>query len=622
MRWIIQSYRWITADLLNPHEWAKLTSPDRKEKVEVTKSDMFLAVSSVHFRWGLRRGMSALFKPLKVRSRMTPTADYPPMGINSKSDLQLGRLLPNVGSNKSPAISGVQDVHVYVQPRALGETVDKGKGKAVVRNSSQPSSLAGLSATSSSPALDAIRRQRSQMGILGHEQQQLEQSSDSPSGSTPVDPVPRLEDIMSITTWRPTKYPTPTTSLTPLLANIYADGTSTFRSLRSPRSRKPDPNINVVAPVPRVLPRTVSTLEGGFRPAEDMLGIYGPEGGLISDAPVAALTNFKRASSWGQGDEVAMAISSADIASVTSVNAEVNDMVRLVGAGGIERLGNPVGPTISASAGDSIGPSHATSNDRRGSAGEGTAGGGRTVCAKSSVSASEGSCSSGVMRQWEPLDEGITKWRDQKRRHHHRDASSSTLPWVDSLDDVAFGDSGVDGDVQTSDKGKSRDQKHSQTESRGELTMEWMDVNYRTPGGYYGASMGPATQFWRHGRGTLSGSSTMTKSVTSSQDNVLDHNDPSAARYQKEVKVVRRREGPLDKFLSGGDSDSDTDEGLSDEDGESTCESRESKRFGNDSQEQYEEHCDEDHANETDDEDDGEHVQQITMKSKNISLRQ
>lgn len=618
MRWVIQNYHWITADLLNPPEWAKLTSPDRKEKVEVTKSDMFLAVSSVHFRWGLKRGMSALFKPLKARSRMTPTADFSPMGISSKSDLQSGRLLPNVGGNKSPAISGVQDVHVYIQPRALGETVDKGKGKAVVRNSSQPSSLAGLSATSSSPALDAIRRQRSQMGILGHEQQQLEQSSDSPSGSTPVDPAPKLEDIMSITTWRPTKYPTPTTSLTPLLANIYADGTSTFRSLRSPHSRKPDPDINAVAPVPRVLPRTVSTLEGGFRPAEDMLGIYGPEGGLISNAPVAALTNFKRASSWGQGDEVAMAISSADIASVTSVNAEVNDMVRLVGAGGIES--NPVGPTTSVNAGDSLGPGHARSNDRSGSVGEGTAGGGRSVCAKSSVS--EGSCSSGVMRQWEPLNEGITKWRDQRRKYHHRDASSSTLPWVDSLDDVAFGDSGIDGDAQTGGKGKLRDQKHSQTESRGELTMEWMDVNYRTPGGYYGASMGPATQFWRHGRGTLSGSSTMTKSGTSSRNNVLDHGDTSAARHQKKVKVVRRREGPLDKFLSGEDSDSDTDEGSSDEDDESTYESRHSKRFGNDSQEQHEEHCDEDHANETDDEDDGEHVQQITMKSKNISLRQ
>jgi len=349
-----------------------------------------------------------------------------------------------------------------------------------------------------------------------------------------------------------------------------------------------------------------------------MLGIYGPEGGLISDAPVAALTNFKRASSWGQGDEVVMAISSADIASVTSVNAEVNDTVRLVGAGGIES--NPVGPTTSVSAGDSMGPGHARSNDRGGSAGEATAGGGRSVCVKSSVS--EGSCSSGVMGQWELLNEGITKWRDQRRKHHHRDASSSTLPWVDSLDNVAFGDSGVDGDAQTSDKGKLRDQKHSQTESRGELTMEWMDDNYRTPGGYYGASMGPAMQFWRHGRGTLSGSSTMTKSVTSSRDNVLDPDDTSAARHQKKVKVVGRREGPLDKFLSGEDSDSDTDEGSSDEDDESTYESRYSKRFGNDSQEQHEEHCDEDHANETDDEDDGEHVQQITMKSKNISLRQ
>jgi len=346
-----------------------------------------------------------------------------------------------------------------------------------------------------------------------------------------------------------------------------------------------------------------------------MLGIYGPEGGLVSDAPVAALTNFKRASSWGQGDEVAMAISSADIASVTSDNAEVNDMVRLVGAGGVERLGNPVGPTTSVSAGDSVGPAHARSNDKSGSTGEGTADKGRSICAKSS----EGSCSSGVVRQWEPLDEGITKWRDRRRKHYRRDASTSTLPWVDSLDDVAFGDSSVDGDAQTSDKGKLRDQKHSRMESRGELTIEWMDVNYRTPGGYYGASMGPATQFWRHGRGTLSGSSTMTKSTTSSRDNVLDRDD---TRYQKGVKVVRHREGPLDKLLSGGDSDSDTDEEFSDEDGERTYESRKLKRYGTDYQEQYEEHCDEDHANETDDEDDGDHVQQITMKSKNISLRQ
>ena len=607
------------AGLLHPSEWAKLTSPDRKAKVEVTKSDMFLAVSSVHFRWGLRRGMSALFKPLKARSRMTPATDYSAMGTSNKSDPYLGRLPPNGGSNKSPATSRVQDVHVYTQSRTLGkEKVDKGKGKAVFRNSSQPSSLGGLSAASSSPALDAIRRQRSQMGILGHEQQLEKQLSNSPSGSTPVDPAPKLEDIMSIATWRPTKYPTPTTSLTPLLANINADGTSTFRSLRSLRSRKPDPNISVVAPVSGVPPRTVSTLEGGLWPAEDMVGIYGPEGGLVPDAPAAALTNFKRASSWGQGDEMALAIGAAtDIVSVTSANAELDDTVKLVGAGGVERLGSPVSPITPVSAGDNVGPGRVRSDGRSGSVGEGTADGRRSVCAKSSVS--ERSCGSGVVMQWEQPGEGIVKWRDHRKNRHH-DASSSTLPWVDSLDDIVLGISGLNSAAQTGSKEKSGDQEHSQTESRGELTMEWMDDNYRTPGGYYGASMGPATQFWRHGRGAWSESSTMTKSATSSgdRDSALDHDGTSAARYQKEVKVVRRRQGPLDKFLSGGGSDSD--EGSSGEGDESSYGSSAVKRFGDDDQEQPGEqpgeHCGEDNVNESETDDEDEHVQQITIKFK------
>ncbi|KAF5359361.1 hypothetical protein D9756_003593 [Leucocoprinus leucothites] len=642
----VKRYQWITEDLLNPSEWAKLTSPNRK--VEVTKSEMFLAVSSVHFRWGLSgfgRGMSALFRPLKARSRTTPAGQYSTRDVGVKSDPHAGRLFPRGGSRKTSATSGVQDVHVYVRPRTLSEKAPdkgKGKGKAAVRNVSQPSSPAGLPSTSSSPALDAIRRQRSQMGILGHERQQRvlegESSPTSACGSTPIDPAPKLEDIMSIVTWRPTKYPTPTTSLTPLLANIHADGTSTFRSPRSSRTRKPtDQHVSIVTPVNGGPPRTVSTLEGGFRPTEDMLGIYGPEGGLVPHATAAALNNFKRASSWGQGDEtmddvrMGMGITmgaAADLVSVTSVNAEINETVKLVGAGGIESLGSPVSPITPISAGGSAGFGRMGSGS--GSAGEGMLGSGllsdegggwRAVGVSGSAGSSGGAAAPAM--NWEQLGGGITKWRNYRKKHHRQNASSSTLPWVDSLDDLTFGvdDSGAKSGPETSWRGKSREKRHTrQTESRGELTIEWMDDNYTTPGGYYGASMGPATQFWRHGRGAWSGSSTMTKSMSASSSGEDDGpHRPSPSNHtngRQVVEVVRQREGLIDKFLSGEDSDSDVDvddEGLShDGDEESDYGAEGARRFGDDDVLEEGEEDDEESEIESDD----EHVQQITIKSK------
>lgn len=633
----IQRHQWITEDLLNPAEWFALTSPARREKVEVTKSDMFMAVSSVHFRWGLGgfgRGMSALFRPLKARSRTSPSVRYSGRTVGIKSDPSAGRLLLRGGSGKSPATAGVQDVHVYARP---GGKVDKGKRRAVENDAPQPSSPGAVSNESSSPELDAVRRQRSEMGMLGHELEQRRAESSTSAADkhqlvTPVNPTPKLEDIMSIVTWRPTKYPTPTTSLTPLLANVHADGTSTFRS-PTPRSRKALGDVGV--PVGGGPARTVSTLEGALRPMEDLLGIYGPEGELTPLATAAALNNFKRASSWGQGDEamddmgMGMGIgrvggdAGGDVVSVTSVGGELNQTVKLMGAGGVESLGSPV--TVSPVS--PVSPGLSASMSGSGSAGAGMNGDG----------------AGGDGTRWDELEEGIRKWKDYRRKHHHRNASSSTLPWVESLDDVTFGVNAgdVDDNSPPSSDGRGvvgmgengrRGQRRGQ-ESRGELTMEWMDDNYSTPGGYYGSSMGPATQFWRHGPGggsdrgrVWSDSSIMTRSGGSSGEGrgpVAGLSRVGASR-NREREVVKRREGPLDKFLSGEDSDSDEDDylgrrGSSDEGSDDYGEGKVRRYTIEDEGPEEEgecEECEDGVECESESEDEDEHLQPIIIKSK------
>ncbi|KAF9446158.1 kinase-like protein [Macrolepiota fuliginosa MF-IS2] len=650
----VKRHQWITEDLLNPKEWSSLTSPARRDKVEVTKSDMFMAVSSVHFRWGFGgfgRGMSALFKPLKARSRTSPRVRYS-RNVGVKSDPTAGRLLFQGGSAKGRAAAGVvHDVHAYGRPD--GGKVDKGKRRAIEPDVSQPSSPGAASTTSSSPALDAIRRQHSEMGFLGHElEQRRVESSGSGSGSaaaaadggthqdgTPVDPAPKLEDIMSIVTWRPTKYPTPTTSLTPLLANIHA--TSTFRT--PPRPRK---TLVVGDPITGGPARTVSTLEGGLRPAEDMLGIYGPDGGMVPYPTALALNNFKRASSWGQGDEIPIGGGThggGDVVSVTSVGVELNETVKLMGAGGVESLGSPVSP---ASPGGSVGLSMSVSAG----SGSGRESGGWRVTASGSGSAGaevngNGNGNGNGVR-WDELGEGIRKWRDYRKKHHQRNASSSTLPWVESLDDLTFdGTNNFDGTnggaplapTTPAPKGNgispskgARRQVQTQ-ESRGELTIEWMDDNYSTPGGYYGTSMGPATQFWRHGpgggtsasgsnRAPWSGSPTMTRSESMSSCSV----EGPVAGSSRGMEVVRRRDVSLDKFLSGeSDEDEDEDEveervflknGSSNEGSDYGEVKRRYVHYDDDEDEEEEE--DERLVESESDDDEDEHAQQITIKSK------
>lgn len=585
-----------------------------------------MAVSSVPFRWGLSgfgRGMSALFKPLKARSRATPAGvHYSPRSVAFKNDSRAGGLFPCDGNRKSVAIAGVQDVHVYGRSDCDG-SVDKGKGKVVDREASQPSSPGGLTTTSSSPALEAIRRQRSQMGILGHEQRELDRYGDStlveayPSG-TPIDPAPRLEDIMSIVTWRPTKYPTPTTSLRPLLANIHADGTSTFHS--PPRSKKPHANVSVITPMIDAPARTVSTLESELRPGEDLLGLYGSDGELGPNTTAAVLNKFKRASSWGEGDEVVMGRISMgagmDMVSVTSIGGELDDTVKLMGAGGVESLGSPVSPVSPNSPVGSAGGGQMSASGS-GSAGEGIFGsvgvgenGGWQFCGSGGASGS-GSCGDGSgMPGWDQFGEGIRKWRSYRKKHHHRNASSSTLPWVDSLDDLTFG---VNGGLNANDKPDgegSLERSARQAESRGELTIEWMDDNYSTPGGYYGSSMGPATQFWRHGRGAWCG-----RSVSSSGD---EEDSPTAGpskNGQKEREVVRRKGGPLDKFLSGEDSDLE-DDGEGSEYGISGVRIRFNDEGEGPPEEGGREEDEDESESESESEDEDDRAQQITIKSK------
>ncbi|EKM78974.1 hypothetical protein AGABI1DRAFT_129239 [Agaricus bisporus var. burnettii JB137-S8] len=567
----VKRHQWITEDLPNPSEWYTLTSPGGKEKVQVTKADTFFAISSVPFRWGFGgfgKGMSALFKPLKPRSRTTSASVHYSSSLAAAptSNMTHPKILPN---RKSVAVASIQDVHAY------GKTELKGKGKAVEQESTQPSSP-GLSTSSSSPALDAIRRQRSQMGILGHEQREIDRLGDSPNPasthavSTPVGPAPKLEDILSIVTWRPTKYPTPTTSLRPLLANIHADGTSTFRS--PPRSKRPHANVSIITPIKEAPARTASTLERDLHPHGDLLGMYGSDLDLGARTNVGMLNNFKRASSWGQGDEV----SDMGAGSVKSVGGEVNETVKLLGAGGVESLGSPnspITPGSSNSHGGSIGGGRATSG---GSAGD--------------------------MMGWDQLGEGIRKWRSVRKKH--RAGSSSTLPWVESFEDMRLGAADP---VRREGANRERRSRHEQ--SRGELTMDWMDDNYSTPGGYYGTSMGPATQFWRHGTGSWRRPSVSSSGEEDDGPLIV----PSRAG-EPEREVVRRREDSLGKFLSGGDSESE----VGDDNGEGS-----ENHTGSGLRPEFQDEGlrrrvggadDDDDESECDSED--EHAQQITIKSR------
>lgn len=647
---------WITQDLLNPNEWCALTSPARGERVEVTKSDMFMAVSSVHFRWGLGgfgKGMSALFRPLKARSQTSPTlqasgSSRTTQSVGAKPDPHAGGRLVH---GKTPAVAGVQGVHVYT--RSVGK-VDKGKGRAVEPVASQS---IGPSTMSSSVAVDAIRRQRSEMGILGHERRHGESSTAVPPSQQQQHqtsaPAPRLEDIMSIVTWRPTKYPTPTTSLTPLLANVHADGKSTFRSSTktSSRSRNPLPSSHIRAAISSGMGgpmRTVSTLEGVLRPPGDLLGIYGPEGEL-TEPTAATLNHFKRASSWGQGDEalidgVGMGVG-GDIVSVTSVGAELNETVKLVGAGGVETHGSPVSPLSPSSPEESIGLWRGGRSVSAGSAGEGPLGGrSRGASTPGGITGSAGGSAGGsgsgganpnAGTNWEELERGIKNWRDYRKKHHHqRNASSSTLPWVESLEDVTFtGETNLNGKGSTSDSGvgweRNRDEnkdghgrKQGSLQSKGELTIEWIDDNYSTPGGYYGCSMGPATQFWRHGRGAWNGSSAT--SPSSSEDEDRPMTGPSRVARSSHKEVMRPRDVSLDKLWGREGSASDTDEGGAHGEGGSDYgsvgvekrSSGEPEAVGvceGDEMSESEDECD----SEDEDEDDGDdHVQPILFKSR------
>lgn len=500
-------------------------------------------------------------------------------------NLTQAKLLPN---RKSVAISGIQDVHVYAKSE-YNEQTDKGKGKAVEQPSPTPSSP-GLSTSSSGPALDAIRRQHSQMGILGHEQRELDrlgESSVSPSShavGTTADPAPKLEDILSIVTWRPSKYPTPTTSLRPLLANIHADGTSTFRS--PPRSKRPHANVSIITPITQAPARTVSTLERELRPTGDLLGIYGSDVELGAHLKPRVLNKFKRASSLGQVDNV----SDIGASSVMSMGGELNETVKLLGAGGVESLGSPNSPITPAS-----------QNSQRGSLS-----GGR---------ATSGSGSAGEVIGWDQVGEGIRRWRSARKKHQV--GSSSTLPWVESFEDMNL--RVTDG---TRGQELNRERRSRQAQSRGELTMDWMDDNYSTPGGYYGTSMGPATQFWRHGKGGWRG-----QSVSSSGEEDDGPLIGPSRMGGQEREVVRRREDSLGKFLGERKSDSedvdDDGEGGGFESSSLRAGYRDVGRLDRGSEEGLggeEEEDEEDQGDDDDDESESdsedEHAPPITIKSR------
>jgi [calcium/calmodulin-dependent protein kinase] kinase len=401
-------------------------------------------------------------------------------------------------------------------------------------------------------------------------------SASSHTVGTTVDPAPKLEDILSIVTWRPSKYPTPTTSLRPLLANIHADGTSTFRS--PPRSKRPHANVSIITPITEAPARTVSTLERELNPPGGLLGMYGSDVQLGAHVNARVLNKFKRASSWGQGDDV----SDMGAASVMSVGGELNDTVKLLGAGGVESLGSPNSPITPAS-----------QNSQGGSLS-----GGR---------ATSGSGSAGDVIGWDQLGEGIRRWRSARRKH--RVGSSSTLPWVESFEDMSLGVTDP-----TRREEVNRERRSRQAQSRGELTMDWMDDNYSTPGGYYGTSMGPATQFWRHGRGGWHG-----QSVSSSGEEDDGPIIGPSRIGEQEREVVRRREDSLGKFL--GQRNPDSEDG--DDDGEGSGYESSSLRVGYKEEERRDRESEEGHEEEERRDDDesesdseDEHAQQITIKSR------
>jgi [calcium/calmodulin-dependent protein kinase] kinase len=220
---------------------------------------------------------------------------------------------------------------------------------------------------------------------------------------------------------------------------------------------------------------------------------------------------------------------------------------------------------------------------------------------------------------WDQFGESIRRWRDYRKKHHHRNDSSSTLPWVDSLDDIAFGVKGqdVNNGGTTSEKSgdESLEKDQGQTNSRGELTMEWMDDNYMTPGGYYGNSMGPATQFWRHGRGAWSGGGLKSMCSSGEEGGHRSAGHPATHRNGKrKVEVVRRHGSPLEKFLSGDDSDSSSELNEGDGDDESEYGNIEAQRRFDDgiSKDIGQGEVEETEESESDDDDN----QQITFKSK------